>query len=90
LWWKEKKPTLHKYKRREREGGWIWKQHIPKIGVLWRTDVHLGPAFQHLAPLQLVARVAVGIEDDADPQGSWKINNNNIISQIAQGILLGE
>jgi|LakMenEpi03Aug12_release.lakeMendotaPanAssembly.Ray.scaffolds.fasta_scaffold1231250_1 hypothetical protein len=53
----------------EKEGS-VAKQHIPKIGILWRANVHLGPSFQHLAPVQLVTRIAMGIEDDADPQGS--------------------
>lgn len=42
--------------------------YLPKIRILWRTNVHLGPSLQHLAPLNLVTRNAVRVEYHTNPQ----------------------
>ena len=52
------------------EGKRKWGRGGPEIGILRRANVHLGPSFQHLAPVQLVVRIAVRIQDDAHPQST--------------------
>ena len=60
---------------------------LPEIGILWRTDINLGPLLQHLAPLQLVAYNPMWIEHHANPQSAFNKKNplGNIMNTRDRG-----